>query len=332
MHSKDMMELDIGFIGLGAIGYPMAASIRRGLSGKSVLHVFDVYRPACQRFQDEFISQGPIEIQDSPRQVASNADVVISMVPGAREVSNVYLDAKDGIISATRNESRLLIECSTIDVATARDVAHRIKEAGQGTYVDAPVSGGVPAAEKASLSFIIGYPEPTPSDEVGQRLCKIITVMGDPNKLFWCGNVGSGLAGKISNNYISCSVLLLIAEAMAIGVKSGVDPKMLQKIIHNSTGQTFMGDNVCPVPDVVPHAPSSNDWRLGFKTQMFLKDLSLGIDAARQQGLQPSMAEAAYRVFEKASKDPRCIDRDGSSVYLHITDTREKAESEEVTS
>jgi hypothetical protein len=144
---------------------------------------------------------------------------------------------------------------------------------------------------------------------MGQRLREIITVMGDPNKLFWCGSVGSGLAGKISNNYISCSVLLLIAEAMAIGVKSGVDPKMLQKIIHNSTGQTFMGDNVCPVPDVVPHAPSSNNWRLGFKTQMFLKDLSLGIEAARQQDLQPTMAEAAYRVFEKASKDPRCIVR-----------------------
>lgn len=146
-----------------------------------------------------------------------------------------------------------------------------------------------------------------PGDDVGQRLRNVITVMGDPSKLFWCGSIGTGLAGKISNNYISCSVLLLIAEAMAIGVKSGVDPKMLQRIIHNSTGQTFMGDHVCPVPDVVPHAPSSNNWRLGFKTQMFLKDLSLGIEAARQQDLQPTMAEAAYGVFQKASKDPRCI-------------------------
>ncbi|KAF4967734.1 hypothetical protein FSARC_4795 [Fusarium sarcochroum] len=298
---KYMMELNVGFIGLGAIGYPMAASIRGGLSSKSVLHVFDVHKPACQRFYDEFISLGPIEIQNSPRQIASKADVVISMVPGPREVSHVYLDYKDGIISANRNEGRLLVECSTIDVATAKDVARQIKEAGRGIYVDAPVS----------------------------RLREIITVMGDPNKLFWCGDVGSGLAGKISNNYISCSVLLLISEAMAIGVKSGVDPKTLQKIIHNSTGQTFMGDNVCPVPNVVPHAPSSNNWRLGFKTQMFLKDLSLGIEAARQQNLQPTMAEAAYGVFEKASKDPRCVDRDGSSVYLHITDTQEKSEKSE---
>lgn len=118
----------------------MAASIRHGISRKSVVHVFDVHKSACQRFHDEFISLGPIEIQDSPKQIASNADVVISMIPGAREVSHVYLDSKDGIISAQKNERRLLIECSTIDVATARDVARQIREAGQGIYVDAPVS------------------------------------------------------------------------------------------------------------------------------------------------------------------------------------------------
>lgn len=155
---------------------------------------------------------------------------------------------------------------------------------------------------------MIGHAEPIPGDVAGERLLQVVSMMGnDPEKIFWCGGVGSGLAAKISNNYISCSVLLLVAEAMAIGVKSGVDPKMLQKIINSSTGQTFMGDNVCPVPDVVPHAPSSNGWRLGFKTQMFLKDLSLGIESARRQNLEPVMAKAAYDVFEKASKDPRCI-------------------------
>lgn len=154
---------------------------------------------------------------------------------------------------------------------------------------------------------MIGHPEPAADDAAAARLQQVVTAMADPEKIFWCGSVGSGLAAKISNNYISCSVLLLIAEAMAIGVKSGVDPKMLHKIIHNSTGQTFMGDNVCPVPNVVPHAPSSNAWRLGFKTQMFLKDLSLGIEAAKRENIEPTIAKAAYSVFEEASKDPRCI-------------------------
>ncbi|KAK2736616.1 hypothetical protein CKAH01_18902 [Colletotrichum kahawae] len=241
------------------------------------------------------------------------------MVPGGREVEDVFLHPENGISVAPKNPGRLLVECSTIDAATARKLAARIENTQHGTYVDAPVSGGVPAAETGTLSFMVGHPAPQPGEKPTGRLEKIISFMGDPQKLFWCGSVGSGLVAKISNNYISCSVLLLVAEAMAIGVKSGVDPKILQTIIHNSTGQSFMGDNVCPVPGVVPHAPSSNDWRLGFKTQMFLKDLSLGIEAARRQNLKPSMAEAAYAVFEEASKDPSCIDRDGSSVYLYIT-------------
>ncbi|KAF4444540.1 3-hydroxyisobutyrate dehydrogenase [Fusarium albosuccineum] len=265
-----------------------------------------MHQPSCEKFRHEFSAIGPVEIEDSPRNVASKAEMVVSMVPGAPQVEDVYLDAKDGIIAAEKNGHRLLVECSTIDTETARRVSRQIQEAGRGKYVDAPVSGGVPAAEKGTLSFMIGHTEPG-LDAIGERLRQVVTMMGDHEKLFWCGLVGSGLAAKISNNYISCSVLLLVAEAMAIGVRSGVDPKMLQKIIHSSTGQTFMGDNVCPVPGVVAHAPSSNDWRLGFKTQMFLKDLSLGIEAAKRENLEPTVATAAYAVFENASKDPRCI-------------------------
>ncbi|KAJ2901607.1 hypothetical protein MKZ38_001627 [Zalerion maritima] len=286
----------------------MAASIRRKLPKTSVLYVFDVHEPACERFKKEFGDMGQIEIEECPRQIACKADVVVSMVPGAREVAHVYLDADDGIISATENPQRLLLECSTIDSETARDVAGKMQEAGRGLYVDAPVSGGVPAAEKGTLSFMMGHKVPAAGDLAGERLRLIVAMMGDPTKLFWCGGVGTGLAAKISNNYISCSVLLLVAEAMAVGVKSGVDPKMLQNIIHSSTGQTFMGDNVCPVPGVVAHAPSSNGWKLGFKTQMFLKDLSLGIEASRKMNLEPTMAEAAYGVFEKAAEDPRCVE------------------------
>lgn len=118
----------------------MAASIRRNILKTSVMHVFDVHRPACERFRDEFGSIGPIEIHGSPRDVASKADVVVSMVPGAPEVEHVYLNSEDGIIAASKNSHRLLIECSTIDTETARKVASQIQAAGQGTYADAPVS------------------------------------------------------------------------------------------------------------------------------------------------------------------------------------------------
>ena len=265
--------------------------------------------PSCERFQEQNSEYGSIEILTTPRDVATKADAVISMVPGPPEVKKVFLDENTGMIGAPKNPNRLFLECSTIDTETARYVAADVQKAGRGTYIDAPVSGGVPAAEKRILSFIVGHTKPKGTSAVEKRLNALILSMGDPNKVFWCGGVGLGLAAKISNNYISCSVLLLVAEAMAIGVSAGVDPKLLQEVIHNSTGQTFMGDNVCPVPGVVAHAPSSNNWKLGFKTQMFLKDLSLGINTARQFDLDPTMAEQAYRVFEKASQDPRCIVR-----------------------
>ena len=148
----------------------------------------------------------------------------------------------------------------------------------------------------------------------------VLKMLGNPNKFFWCDKLGAGLAAKISNNYISCTILLVIAEAMAMGIRNGIDPALLQDVIHNSSGQSFMGDHVNPVPGVVPHAPSSNNWKLGFKTQMMSKDIGLGIDAAKRVGISPTMAEAAIEVWKRAAEDPRCIDRDGSSVWLHIND------------
>lgn len=174
---------------------------------------------------------------------------------------------------------------------------------------------------------MIGHKRPQEEDSstgtVSSRINRVLTMLGAPKKFFWCGKRGAGLAAKISNNYISCTSLLVIAEAMAMGVRDGIDPKLLHDVIRNSSGQSFMEENVTPVPGVVPHAPSSNNWKLGFKTQMMVKDIGLGIDAAKKVGITPTMAEAAIEVWKKASEDPRCIDRDGSSVWLYINDVKE---------
>jgi 3-hydroxyisobutyrate/3-hydroxypropionate dehydrogenase len=167
---------------------------------------------------------------------------------------------------------------------------------------------------------MIGHSKPEATDPLTQRLQNALSMIGSPHKFFWCGKVGSGLAAKISNNYLSCSIIIAVAEAMAIGVRLGVDPKLFQDVIHNSTGQSFMGDNVCPVPGVVPHAPSSNNWKLGFKTQMMIKDIGLAVEAGKQVGIKPRIAETALDLWRKCAKDPRCIDKDGSSVWLYIND------------
>lgn len=173
---------------------------------------------------------------------------------------------------------------------------------------------------------MIGSVAPTedePSGSIPSRIKKVLTMLGEPKKLFWCNKLGCGLAAKISNNYISCTSLLVIAEAMAIGIRNGIEPKLLYEVIRNSSGQSFMCDHVNPAPGTVAHAPSSNNWRLGFKTQMMPKDIGLGIDAAKKVGITPTMADAAIEVWKKAAQDPRCIDRDGSSVWLYLNDIKE---------
>ncbi|KAF2462460.1 putative 3-hydroxyisobutyrate dehydrogenase [Lineolata rhizophorae] len=318
------MEGNFGFIGLGAMGFPMAENIRRKMSSSKTMYVYDVYRPSCERFVNELGGIGPIEIVGSVKDVTENSSVVISIVPSAEDVRKVFLDGKEGAIAARKDAERLFLECSTIDAQTTRDVGETLTKAGSGSYIDTPVSGGVPGAAAGTLSFLIGHTDPTDSDPMSKTLATVLAMMGEPKKFFYCGKLGAGLAAKISNNYLSCTTLLAVAEAMAIGIRSGIDKDLLYRVIHNSTGQSWMCDNVMPVPGVVPHVPSSNGYKLGFKSQMMIKDTTLGIDAGHATGIRPVMAEAAVETFKKAAEDPRCIDRDGSSVYLYITDTKDE--------
>ncbi|KAL1970678.1 hypothetical protein VTN77DRAFT_4322 [Rasamsonia byssochlamydoides] len=129
---------------------------------------------------------------------------------------------------------------------------------------------------------------------------------GRPNKLFYCGGLGNGLAAKISNNYLAGTILLAIAEALAIGIRSGIDKHLLYQTIRHSSGQSWMCNHVHLVPGVVAHVPSSNDYAPGFKTQMMIKDTLLGMEAGPKTGIEPTMARAVMEVYRKAAHDPVC--------------------------
>ncbi|KAH7345886.1 3-hydroxyisobutyrate dehydrogenase-like protein [Pyrenochaeta sp. MPI-SDFR-AT-0127] len=302
------------------MGYAMASNIRRKIPSDSIFYINDVNRSACDRFKTEYASFGPIEIVSTAREAAEDSKVIVSIVPGGKDVKKVYLDSEDGVIAARTDRDRLMLECSTIDVESTKEVGQKLAEAGQGTYIDAPVSGGVPAAENGTLSMLIGHPPPSSSSPVSKILESVLQMMGSSSKFFYLNTLGAGLTAKISNNYLSGTILLATAEALAIGVKHGLDPAALYQVIKNSTGQSWMCDHVMPIPGVQTEywVPSNSGYRPGFKTQMMLKDLGLGIESAKQVGVVPSMAEAAIGVWERASEDDRCRDRDGSSVYLHV--------------
>jgi 3-hydroxyisobutyrate dehydrogenase len=122
------------------MGYAMASNIRQKIPSTSTLYINDINDSACTRFQSEHSSQGPIEIVSSAREAAENAKVLISIVPGAEDVKKVYLDAGNGVIAARKDEERIMLECSTIDVASTKEVGNKLMEKGLGVYIDAPVS------------------------------------------------------------------------------------------------------------------------------------------------------------------------------------------------
>ncbi len=300
------------------MGYEMAMNVRKKISPQSTLFINDVNKTACEKFVASYSSFGPIRIVDSAREVAEGAATVVSIVPAAQHVKQVYLDEKTGVLAACRNSDRLMLECSTIDVQSTREVGEALKEAGAGEYVDTPVSGGVPGATAATLSFLIGSAKEDQSGLVGTRLTALMAMMGSPEKFFYCGVLGAGLAAKICNNYLSGVILLASAEAMNIGIRSGINRRLLYQVVHNSTGQSFMFDNVNPAPGTVMHAPSSRNYEGGFKTQMMVKDMSLGVQAGQLTGVRTTTGSAALELYKEASVDPRCIDRDVSVVYRFL--------------
>ena len=150
---------------------------------------------------------------------------------------------------------------------------------------------------------MIGCPT---SDSEGSRVRDVTSMMGNPQKIFLCGKLGTGLAAKISNNYLSGTFMVAIAEAMAIGIRAGVDKNALAEVIKNSSGMSWMGDHMQPVPGIIPEAPSSNDYKPGFRHELMIKDMSLGTEAGKLHGIDPTMANTALEAVKKAAKDPRC--------------------------
>jgi len=299
------------------MGFGMAANIRQKMPAGSTLFVNDVNRAACEKFVASFSSHGPIKVLDSAREVAENATNIISIVPTAQHVKQVYLDTTVGVIAASRNADRLMMECSTIDSQSSKDVGEKLKEAGVGEYIDTPVSGGQPGARDGTLSFMVGYEKDQPGSH-SKRLHELMTMMGSPERFYYCGTLGAGLTAKIVNNYLCGVNLLASAEAMNFGLRSGIDKNVLYQVVRNSSGQSWMLDHVNPVPGVLPSVPSSRNYEGGFKAQMMVKDMTLGVDAGAATGVRTTTGSAALEIYKEASTDPRCIDRDASVIYRFL--------------
>ena len=280
----------IAFIGLGNMGGPMAKNLIK--AGHEV-HGYDLSDKAVA----DAVAAGAKKA-GSPADAVKDADVIVTMLPAGKHVRGAY-GGQGGLIKSAK-KGALLIDCSTIDVESARAVAQEAADAGL-EMVDAPVSGGVGGAADGTLTFMVGGP-----DGAFAKAKPILEKMG--KNIVHCGGAGNGQAAKICNNMILGVSMIAVSEAFMLGKRLGLDAQKLYDVASTASGQCWSLTSYCPVPGPVPASPANHGYKPGFAAALMLKDLRLAQEAALSSGATtPLGAEAAqlYALFTNAGHGGR---------------------------
>ncbi len=284
----------VAFIGVGNMGGPMARNLLK--AGEHV-RAFDVSPAALKP-----VTAAGAKPAATALDAVHDADVVITMLPAGQHVRSVYLE-ETSILTSARKDA-LLIDCSTIDIDSARAVHAAAENAGF-DFLDAPVSGGVGGAEAGTLAFMCGG-----SDKAFARAKPVLENMG--KRIVHAGGAGAGQAAKICNNMLLAISMIGTCEAFALGEKLGLEHQKLFDIMSAASGQCWSLTTYCPVPGPVPTAPSNRDYTGGFATALMLKDLKLSQEAAKSAGATtPLGAEAAELYAQFAAKGNAGVDFSG---------------------
>lgn len=263
--------MKIGFIGLGNMGGPMAANLAK--AGHEVIG-----------FDMASVSIDGVTLASSATQAATDADVVITMLPNGQ-----ILRAVAGDIIPAMTSGAAFIDCSTVDVDSARAVADQATAAGL-LPVDAPVSGGIGGAAGGTLTFMAGG-----SAEAFAKADPLFDIMGQ--KAVHCGDSGAGQAAKICNNMILGVTMIATCEAFALADKLGLDRQKMFDVVSTSSGYSWTMNAYCPAPGVGPQSPADNDYKPGFASDLMLKDLRLSQQAAESAGADTPMGQLAQALY-----------------------------------
>ncbi|WFR71653.1 3-hydroxyisobutyrate dehydrogenase [Prescottella defluvii] len=272
-------DITVGFVGLGHMGGPMAANLAKA---GYVVRGFDLAPAALEQAERDGIT-----VVGSANDAATEADVVITMLPSGRHVIGLY---EGGLLAAAR-QGTLFVDCSTIDVADAR-AAHELVEQAGHRGVDAPVSGGVMGAAAGTLAFMVGG-----DDADFEAARPLLDVMG--RKVVHCGGPGVGQAAKICNNMILGVSMIAISEAFVLGEKLGLSNQALFDVASNASGQCWALTTNCPVPGPVPASPANNDYQPGFAAALMDKDLGLAANALRANGVDAELGMRAAELYRR---------------------------------
>ncbi len=277
------MGKKIGFIGLGTMGLPMAGNL---LDAGHVLQVHDVDPDRMRALGDR-----GAEACGSARHAATGADVVISMLPAPRHVLAAML-GPEGAVEGLR-PGATVIEMSTIDPGTTRRIAEAVAARGC-RMLDAPVSGGSTGARDATLTIMVGG-EP----DVLEAHRELLRALG--TRVIHCGPIGMGETMKLANNLLAGTTMIAVAEAFALGIRAGADPRVLRDVIESSSGNCW-SLRMTPVPGLAPQAPVNHDFAPGFKVDLMRKDLGLALSAGSELGLPLTLTAVAHQLYNLTSR------------------------------
>lgn len=284
------MQQRVGFVGLGNMGGPMAGNL---VAAGFAVTVFDLSADACAS-----LAAKGATVAGSAKAAAESVDFLITMLPAGKHVAGLYL-GEDGLL-AMLDSGTTVLDCSTIDAQTARGVGEAAAARGVG-FLDAPVSGGVAAAQAGTLAFMCGGEE-----NVFEAAQPVLDVMGRAS--FHAGPAGAGQVAKACNNMLLAVHMLGTCEALAMGERHGLDPARLSEIMLASSGRNWSLEVYNPWPEVMEGSPASNDYQPGFMVDLMAKDLGLAMDVAQTAGVDNRMGQLAktlYSEHQDAGNGPR---------------------------
>ena len=290
-----MSEL-VAFIGVGNMGCPMAENLLN--SGKKI-KVFDVSKKTIEIAKEKKLDV----VENLNELVTTNVTTVITMLPEGKHSKEVFL-GDNGIINKVSKDC-LLIDCSTIDIQTSKEIGKKATEKGI-KMIDAPVSGGVMGAQKATLNIMVGG-----TKEAYDLALPLLKIMG--KNIFHAGDLGSGNGAKICNNMSLGIAMIAASESLMLAKRLNIDIKKVHEIMKNASGNSWPISVYPPLPGLIEGTPSSNNYRPGFSAGMMNKDLKLAYECAKSVSADTPLGKAALEIYEKFCKDGN-DDKDFSAI------------------
>jgi len=280
------MSDKIAFIGVGNMGNPMAENLLK--SGKKI-KVFDVSNEMIEQAKKKGLNTA-----DSIESLINNEiSTVITMLPEGKHSKEIYL-GDSGIINKVSKDC-LLIDCSTIDIETSKEIGKAANNQGI-MMIDAPVSGGVMGAQKATLNIMVGG-----SKEAFDRALPVLKVMG--KNIYHAGNIGSGNGAKICNNMALGVAMIAASESLMLAKRLNIDIKKVHEIMKNASGNSWPISVYPPLPGLIDGTPSNNNYRPGFSAGMMSKDLKLAHECAKSVNAETPLGKMALEIYDQFCKE-----------------------------